>query len=486
MTLNASGPLSFGGATTGQSINLELGVAATAQASINSTSFRTLAGVASGQISVSNFYGKSNLAGGFLATEKYSTSTYNTSRSVAVNSSGTIYKVPDGGGGNSLISMIQYSSTGTQNWNRYGYNSQYTYAVGVDSSNNYYPVGRFDSDNIQISKYNSSDTRQWSTYIYKYAGNPDTINNPLVDSSGNVYINYREGMTSCCCPTYYYFFMSKFNSSGTFQLGFQLDGGGLEYITGYGGVGLDSSANIYNVFGGIAYPYGCIVIYKSSSAGTALATSLVTRSNTQGGSRSGGYVAGGYVFDTANSVGYVSGSGSAGLIYKHNTSLGHVWAYNYSNTSQFQGIALDSSGNVYVVGYLYGSPYTSTLRIVKVDSSGTVQWARTLSASGGYGVNASYWPAQISISGTKFVICSSLENGSSQIAFTFQAPTDGSGTGTFTNAGLTWTYASFSTTATADATNVAGSGGQSANTRTGTSTTPTINTSLWATSTTSF
>lgn len=60
MTLNASGPISFGGSTTGQSINLELGVSATALASINSTSFRTLAGVASGQISVSNFYGKSN------------------------------------------------------------------------------------------------------------------------------------------------------------------------------------------------------------------------------------------------------------------------------------------------------------------------------------------------------------------------------------------------------------------------------------------
>ena len=63
MTLNASGPLSLGGATTGQSINLELGQAATATASINATNFRTLAGVASGQISISNFYGKSNAYG---------------------------------------------------------------------------------------------------------------------------------------------------------------------------------------------------------------------------------------------------------------------------------------------------------------------------------------------------------------------------------------------------------------------------------------
>ena len=61
MTLNASGPISLGGATTGQSINLELGVSATALASINSAPFRNLAGVASGAISLSNFYGKSNI-----------------------------------------------------------------------------------------------------------------------------------------------------------------------------------------------------------------------------------------------------------------------------------------------------------------------------------------------------------------------------------------------------------------------------------------
>jgi hypothetical protein len=63
MPLNSSGPLSFGGSTVGQSINLELGVSATALASINSTNFRSLAGVASGQISISNFYGKASIDG---------------------------------------------------------------------------------------------------------------------------------------------------------------------------------------------------------------------------------------------------------------------------------------------------------------------------------------------------------------------------------------------------------------------------------------
>lgn len=67
MTLNASGPISLGGSTVGQSVNLELGNSATALASINSTPFRTLAAVPSGAIALSNFYGKSNESGWILA-----------------------------------------------------------------------------------------------------------------------------------------------------------------------------------------------------------------------------------------------------------------------------------------------------------------------------------------------------------------------------------------------------------------------------------
>lgn len=59
MPLNSTGPISIGGSTAGQSINLELGQSATAQSSLNDSGLRNLAGVASGAISLSNFYGKS-------------------------------------------------------------------------------------------------------------------------------------------------------------------------------------------------------------------------------------------------------------------------------------------------------------------------------------------------------------------------------------------------------------------------------------------
>lgn len=59
MTLATSGTMSIGGTTTDRSINLELGRSATATSSLNETDLRTLAGVSSGAISMSNFYGKS-------------------------------------------------------------------------------------------------------------------------------------------------------------------------------------------------------------------------------------------------------------------------------------------------------------------------------------------------------------------------------------------------------------------------------------------
>lgn len=53
-------PLPVSGAISFNAINIELNVAGTTQASLNQASYRTLADVPSGQISLSNFYGKAN------------------------------------------------------------------------------------------------------------------------------------------------------------------------------------------------------------------------------------------------------------------------------------------------------------------------------------------------------------------------------------------------------------------------------------------
>ena len=62
MALESSGTMSIGGSTSGRSINLELGRSANATSSLGETDLRDLAGVSSGAISMSDFYGAS--AGG--------------------------------------------------------------------------------------------------------------------------------------------------------------------------------------------------------------------------------------------------------------------------------------------------------------------------------------------------------------------------------------------------------------------------------------
>jgi hypothetical protein len=61
MTLNATGPISLGGATTGQSVNLEVGNTATTQISFNDAKVRSLTGTSSGSqlVMPTQFYGTS-------------------------------------------------------------------------------------------------------------------------------------------------------------------------------------------------------------------------------------------------------------------------------------------------------------------------------------------------------------------------------------------------------------------------------------------
>ena len=70
MTLVSSGLIAIGGTGAtylNRSVNLELSLAYNANSNLNQTNFRSLAGVASGTISLSDFYGKS--AGGGSNTE---------------------------------------------------------------------------------------------------------------------------------------------------------------------------------------------------------------------------------------------------------------------------------------------------------------------------------------------------------------------------------------------------------------------------------
>ena len=97
MPLNNSGPISLGGSTTGESINLELSQAFNAQISMNDTNVRTLAGVASGAITMpTDFYGKGGATVNFNDAVVSAAGVPSQSAGYRINTNGFVYQVVNG------------------------------------------------------------------------------------------------------------------------------------------------------------------------------------------------------------------------------------------------------------------------------------------------------------------------------------------------------------------------------------------------------
>jgi uncharacterized delta-60 repeat protein len=392
---------------------------------------------------------------------------------VATDSSGNVYVAGGTNGGldgntnagNTDLFVVKYNSSGTKQWTRQLGSSSRDSANGVatDSSGNVYVTGMTNGgldgcknagiEDLFVVKYNSSGTKQWTNQLG--SSSRDSANDVATDSSGNIYVTgttYWEldGNTSAGKAD---LFVVKYNSSGTWQWtkqngtdrydearGVATDSSGNVYVTGYteggldgntsvgkadlfvvkynssgtkqwtkqlgtwdsdfaNGVATDSSGNVYvtgstyrNLDGNTSAGNADLFVVKYYDNGTKQWTKQL-------GSSSRDY-ANGIVTDSSGSV-YVSGTTYGGL--DGNTSAGNadlfVVKYNSSGTKQWtkqlgtsstdtaNGVATDSSGNVYVAGGTYGgldgntSAGDNDLFVVKYNSSGTKQWTKQLGTS---------------------------------------------------------------------------------------------------------
>ena len=218
MTMNSSGPISLGGATTGQSINLEVGAPATSTVSLNDVIVRQLAGVVSGQIVVpTDFYGKS-LASGWFAqfTNSSPTGNYGSYLSAVEQSNSNLWVAnilfPSGssnfwtkisGDDGSVISNFTYSFTGPNifsancNLSRVRESNYYPSRMLVSfSQQNGAPGAGFSSGTL-IGYINKSDGSVVSTAPVRYFGITGSQTGggsgvtSLVDApNGNIFFSY--------------------------------------------------------------------------------------------------------------------------------------------------------------------------------------------------------------------------------------------------------------------------------------------------------
>jgi len=316
------------------------------------------------------------------------------------------------------------------------------FGVAVDSSGNVYAAGsqsrngayNYGSGNINgtsngsnsvLVKYNSSGTAQWAKTITKTINNMyggPVFSSVTVDSSGNVYVagsQYGNGSLITCYysdnvyitgkANYYNPVLVKYNSSGIVQWAKTNTAGTLG--AAFNGITVDASGNVYAIGwqGANSYNYGSgdiagsstssmnSVIVKYNSSGVCQWAKTITvgtgysKFNGVAVDTSGNVYAvgeqegtGAYNYGSGDIAGPSTSSNSVivNVIVKYNSSGVCQWAKTIAGTdggwNRFTGVAVDSSG-VYAVGFLPATGVYNSM-LVKYDSFGSCQWAKIITA----------------------------------------------------------------------------------------------------------
>jgi hypothetical protein len=352
---------------------------------------------------------------------------------VTIDNSGNIYAVGTSGAD---IILFQFSGTGDIQWQRLlaGANTDTGSGVTTDGTN-VYIVG--DSLSVGASrvallaKYNVSGTLQWQrslasgSYAYFYG--------VALDGGGNVYAVGLQDPGGTGDD----WIVAKYNSSGTLQWQRSLAGA----IDRAYGVTVDGTGNVY-VSGYTSATGGAgsndLLLVKYSSTGT-----LQWQRSLGGAGNDFGIKVARDSSDNIYVLGASQSAGGAGdydfILVKYNSSGTLQWQRSLGGTGAEygSGIAIDSGNNIYVAGTSNGS-----LLIAKYNSSGTIQWQRLLSGAAVSFAVTTILDINIAVSSTSIHISGTMVIGGAYQGFLTKLPVDGSLTGTY---GI-WTYAAASMT----------------------------------------
>jgi hypothetical protein len=331
--------------------------------------------------------------------------------------------------------------------------------IDVDGSGNVYAGGIVVQSSISyahLAKYNSSGTLQWQRKIYYSGGTGYDVTcvsglkyDPV---SGNICVGVQLDTQTYC--------LMKYDNTGTLLWKYKITGlftqnyDGLRFNGATNNMALDSSGNIYICSVTTVSTQGDrLGFIKFDSNGNIL------QERRYGSTSSSSYGGFGICLDSSNNI-YVGGSQTVSgyaqaMINKYDSTGTFQWSnivYQSATAIIANAIVCDSSNNVYVTGGLsVGSIGNGPVIILKYDTSGTLQYQRTLSSS----TITFYGTSIIMGSGNSFYVTTNLQGvGQSVIA---NLPRDGSKTGSYTVNGVTYSYSAGSySTGTTSLTDSAG------------------------------
>tara|TARA_R110000744_G_scaffold223214_1_gene341976 strand:- start:578 stop:1879 length:1302 start_codon:yes stop_codon:yes gene_type:complete len=231
---------------------------------------------------------------------------------------------------------------------------------------------------MPVHKRSISGAIQWAKDLSISGDNVYGGNTIHMDSSGNSYLSVAAGNRMG---------FAKFDTNGNFQFakGLQQIGGSV----GPGGITTDSSGNIYTTgaTNGTAGSYR-MMVQKWNSAGALQWEQRF--GNGYGGQLFGNDIAvdsNGNVFVVGNTYYSTFGSQDA-FIIKYNSSGSYLWAKHYGtgNNEEFHTVGIDENDYVYAFGSNSGSLNGKSYYIgfmFKMDNNGTTQYQRYLDAGTG-------------------------------------------------------------------------------------------------------
>ena len=393
--------------------------------------------------------------------------------SVAVDSLGNVYaaghtesfdgEMPNGASGLGIAVGIlaKYSSSGDLIWHRtivsdstQG-NSGYVALkeVTIDSQDNVYVVGQtYDRESMQLyySDGNPSYSQSNSNYhalIIKFdsdanvlfqrgytGSNQTSVYAATTDGSDNLYV---AGGIAGHINSHTDGFVAKYDSSGVYQWGLHI--GKTRHWDRFQGISCDSSGNIClsgeteitaddernpisaTLNQNMYVPY----LAKIDSAGTMLWQRIIVPAET---SRRHGYSYA-VATDSSDNI-YITGRsmGYHAYLIKIDSSGDLQWQRKYGNGNEYgHGISVDDSDNIYICGQSQSRDTRIQAFVAKYNSSGVIQWQRHL----GYQTSADIF-YDMAIKGSNMYLCgymqywSNIDGGNRRVGLLTKLPTDGS------------------------------------------------------------